>query len=289
MKRTRRQKWVAGDVASWVLGVTLGLILGIALLIVVPRLGQAQGEAKAGEEGTIIADGGNQTSADATGSESEDVASSQNTNEGQANSAGSTGEGEATAAEGQDGESAAMGTNSGDEAEESVTSTEQGAQAEADTAAGETSTDETNTDAVSTSAQTGAGATVAPLGTAEADEARATGEIGSSTAKNTGEGNTAEEAITGEQTDSAGDVGAGQTIYASNCAGCHGANGQGGFGPSLVTADGPKSWTLAQFTTTLREGKTPERELAPTMPRFSEQQLSDAQIADLHAYIKSLN
>ncbi|MPY68207.1 c-type cytochrome [Deinococcus sp. SDU3-2] len=288
MKRTRRQRWVAGDVLSWVLGVTLGLILGIALLIVAPRLGQAQGEANAGEEGTIIAQGENQTGADATGSESEDVASSEGTSEGQAGSAGSTQEGEA-AAERQGGQSAGMGTNSGDEAEEGVTSTEQGAQAEADTAAGETSTNEANTDAVSTTDQTGAGATVAPLGTAEADEARATGEIGSSTAQNTGEGNTAEEAVTGQPTDSAGDTGAGQTIFASNCAGCHGANGQGGFGPSLVTADGPKSWTLAQFTTTLREGKTPERELAPTMPRYSEAQISDAQIVDLHAYIKTLN
>ena len=76
---------------------------------------------------------------------------------------------------------------------------------------------------------------------------------------------------------------------APSCAGCHGANGQGNIGPSLVTADGPRSWTLAQFTTTLREGKTPDRELSATMPRFGEAQISDAQVADLQAYIKTLN
>ncbi len=90
-------------------------------------------------------------------------------------------------------------------------------------------------------------------------------------------------------TEAVGDAQAGQTVFAGNCAGCHGANGQGQIGPSLVTADGPKSWTLAQFTTTLREGKTPERELSATMPRFGEAQISDTQIADLQAYIKTLN
>jgi mono/diheme cytochrome c family protein len=90
-------------------------------------------------------------------------------------------------------------------------------------------------------------------------------------------------------TEAAGDAQAGQTVFAGNCAGCHGANGQGQIGPSLVTTDGPRSWTLAQFATTLREGKTPERELSATMPRYGEAQISDAQVADLHAYIKTLN
>ncbi|WP_051363393.1 c-type cytochrome [Deinococcus murrayi] len=271
MKRTRRQKWVAGDVLSWVLGVTLGLILGVALLIVVPRLGQAQGEAKAGPEGTIVAQGeGNTATTDARGNEAQNTAA-QGTSEGQAGSPSSTDE-----------NTAAQGTQaSGDEREEGVTSTEAGAQAEADTAAPQ--------EAPSQSDQTAASGSVAPRAGAAEDEAHATGEIGSSTAQNTTERNTAEEAITGAPTGAEGNAQAGQTVFASNCAGCHGANGQGAFGPSLVAADGPKSWTLAQFTTTLREGRTPERELAPTMPRYSEAQLSDAQILDLHAYIKSLN
>ncbi len=86
-----------------------------------------------------------------------------------------------------------------------------------------------------------------------------------------------------------GDATAGGKTYAVSCAGCHGANGEGQIGPSLVTADGPNGWTLAQFTTTLREGKTPERELGAVMPRFDEKQLTDSDIANLQAFIKTLN
>ncbi|MHA0041376.1 c-type cytochrome [Deinococcus sp. PEB2-63] len=86
-----------------------------------------------------------------------------------------------------------------------------------------------------------------------------------------------------------GDAVAGEKSYAVSCAGCHGANGQGVVGPSLVAANGPKDWTLAQFTTALREGKAPEKELAATMPRFSDAQLTDSDIANVQAYIKTLN
>ncbi|WP_139322875.1 c-type cytochrome [Deinococcus marmoris] len=87
-----------------------------------------------------------------------------------------------------------------------------------------------------------------------------------------------------------GDAAAGTTIFASNCAGCHGAGGGGGIGANLLTSDGPKGWTLAQFTTTLREGKIPTgRELSAVMPRFADAQLSDTQIADVLAHIKTLN
>ncbi|ALW87633.1 c-type cytochrome [Deinococcus actinosclerus] len=115
----------------------------------------------------------------------------------------------------------------------------------------------------------------------------AAGEGASSAAGEAAAGGTSDSAA--GDTEAAGDAQAGQTVFAGNCAGCHGANGQGQIGPSLVTADGPKSWTLAQFTTTLREGKTPDRELSATMPRFGEAQISDTQIADLQAYIKTLN
>ncbi|MDO4263865.1 MAG: hypothetical protein Q4C67_06675 [Deinococcus sp.] len=48
-------------------------------------------------------------------------------------------------------------------------------------------------------------------------------------------------------------------------------------------------WDLAGFTQTLRQGQTPDgRELAPTMPRFSESQLSDQEIANIHAWVQSL-
>jgi mono/diheme cytochrome c family protein len=90
-------------------------------------------------------------------------------------------------------------------------------------------------------------------------------------------------------TTDAGDVSAGQAKFVSSCAACHGAQGGGGIGAALNTADGPKSWTLDQFKLTLREGKTPERMLNATMPRFSPEQVSDAEIANIHAYIKTLN
>ena len=33
----RKNRWTAGNVTSWLLGVTLGLIVGVVLLIVIPR------------------------------------------------------------------------------------------------------------------------------------------------------------------------------------------------------------------------------------------------------------
>ncbi|PTA68198.1 c-type cytochrome [Deinococcus arcticus] len=84
-----------------------------------------------------------------------------------------------------------------------------------------------------------------------------------------------------------GDNTAGGDLYASKgCAGCHGPQGQGGVGPSMAKV---KDWSLEQFTATLREGKTPERVLSAAMPRFTEQQLTDSDIANLFSYVKTLN
>lgn len=92
-----------------------------------------------------------------------------------------------------------------------------------------------------------------------------------------------------EGAETQGDGQAGAKTYASSCAGCHGAEAKGGVGPSLVNADGPKAWTLAQFTTTLREGKTPERELSALMPRFTDAQLTDSDIANIYWFLKTQN
>lgn len=116
-----------------------------------------------------------------------------------------------------------------------------------------------------------------------ATEASAEGEAAS------GEAATEEAAGDAATEAAAGNAEAGQTVYVGNCAACHGPNGQGQIGPSLVGEDGPKGWTLAQFTATLREGKTPDRQLSAAMPRYAETQISDEQIADLQAYIKTLN
>ncbi|MCY1703275.1 c-type cytochrome [Deinococcus sp. SL84] len=84
-----------------------------------------------------------------------------------------------------------------------------------------------------------------------------------------------------------GDAAASQTLFAGTCGGCHGAQGQGALGPAMTA--NANQWDLAGFTQTLREGKTPDgRELAPTMPRFSEGQLSDQDIANIHAWVQSL-
>ncbi|WP_019587558.1 hypothetical protein [Deinococcus apachensis] len=62
----------------------------------------------------------------------------------------------------------------------------------------------------------------------------------------------------------------------------------GGLGPSLVAANGPTEWTLAPFSEAVQQGHAPDHELAPTMPRFSPQQITDANLADIQAYLKAL-
>ncbi|MEF2277129.1 cytochrome c [Deinococcus sp. YIM 134068] len=83
----------------------------------------------------------------------------------------------------------------------------------------------------------------------------------------------------------------GGTLYAGNCAGCHGAQAQGGVGPGLAET---KGWTLAAFGQAVLHGEAPEgRTLASVMPRFADTGLdgappTDEQIKVLHEYIKGL-
>ncbi|MFN8510477.1 MAG: cytochrome c [Deinococcaceae bacterium] len=84
----------------------------------------------------------------------------------------------------------------------------------------------------------------------------------------------------------------GKEIYASNCQGCHAPDGAGGVGPKLAKSE-VATWTLAQFEEAVLKGKTPTRELGATMPRFASgfsggNAPSDQELADLHAYLKSL-
>ena len=94
-----------------------------------------------------------------------------------------------------------------------------------------------------------------------------------------------EPAETAAAAETQGDATAGGKSYATSCAGCHGAEGQGAIGPALENVN---EWTLAQFTTVLREGKTPERELGAVMPRFTDAQLTDSDVANVYAFIKTL-
>ncbi|MXV20094.1 c-type cytochrome [Deinococcus xianganensis] len=138
-------------------------------------------------------------------------------------------------------------------------------------------------------AQTGENGAVPASGEAVTGDETVASQEGSSTDTDTAGSTGQQPAETAAAAETQGDAVAGEKSYAVSCAGCHGANGQGVVGPSLVAANGPKDWTLAQFTTSLREGRTPERELAATMPRFSDAQLTDSDIANVQAYIKTLN
>ncbi|SEJ73026.1 Cytochrome C oxidase, cbb3-type, subunit III [Deinococcus reticulitermitis] len=106
-------------------------------------------------------------------------------------------------------------------------------------------------------------------------------------------GNTnANRAAAGEDNNDAsaqGDAAAGEAKFAANCAACHGQGGVGGgVGPAINTPDGPKAWSLEEFTLTLREGRTPTKTLNAVMPRYVATQITDQEIANLHAYIKGL-
>lgn len=103
-----------------------------------------------------------------------------------------------------------------------------------------------------------------------------------------GESATAEGAVAAASTaDSAsGDAEAGKNKFATSCAGCHGANAEGGIGPKLNVT---KTWSLEQFTAAVREGKAPEKTLSAVMPHFTAEQLSDAEMANIHAFLQTLN
>lgn len=76
----------------------------------------------------------------------------------------------------------------------------------------------------------------------------------------------------------AGNADNGKQVFASqSCGGCHGADAQGGVGPLI----GPPPGSIAQFATSVRQ---------PTgqMPPYSDKQVSDQELADLYAYLKTV-
>lgn len=83
----------------------------------------------------------------------------------------------------------------------------------------------------------------------------------------------------GSSTDTApsGDAAAGQQTYASlPCIGCHGENAEGSMGPMLA---GFSSWE--KFKTIVRGGED-------AMPKFGTEKVSDQQLADIFAWLSSL-
>ena len=82
----------------------------------------------------------------------------------------------------------------------------------------------------------------------------------------------------------------GQALFAGNCAGCHGATAGGAIGPALIPS---AAWSAEQFKEAVLHGKSPTKELAPTMPRFATTGIdgaaaTDEQINAIHEYIGSL-
>lgn len=87
----------------------------------------------------------------------------------------------------------------------------------------------------------------------------------------------------------AGDAAVGQAKFAANCAACHGANAEGGMGGMAPKLDKVKGWTLDQFKTALRDLKAPEKTLAPPMMKFTADQVTDAEVAGIYAWLKTVN
>lgn len=77
-------------------------------------------------------------------------------------------------------------------------------------------------------------------------------------------------------------IAAGRALYAkTGCAGCHGLSGQGGIGPMTGPRLGARpDLPLEAFAYLVRNPVT-------AMPPYSEKVLSDAEVADIHAYLLS--
>ena len=83
--------------------------------------------------------------------------------------------------------------------------------------------------------------------------------------------------VANAQTSTSGDAQKGKELYLNySCYACHSYDGHGGAGPRLV----PLALTAARFTAYVHN---PRR-----MPPYTDKVLSDAQLGDLFAYIKSM-
>lgn len=295
MNRTRNTHWVAGSVVSWMLGVTLGVIVGITLLIATPlmmRPAQQTAAAEGRQAGGQEQEGGRETVSgmESPGGEGEGTLGTPQ-KEGEGATAGGEGAGG-------DDDSTGMGPEGG-EVGNTGTGAARTSNDNQDIATEDAGEDDParqrSVEAPEGSAAAGPDGTgVQEIGTEHSsgnstqgsDTGPGTSPDGGKQEQNTpaapgGTGNA------GSGAPAAGDAGAGKTLFASSCGGCHGQNGQGGIGPAMT--DDANKWTLAQFTAAVRQGKAPDRELGPAMPRFSKAQLSDADLASIHAYVTSLN
>lgn len=157
--------------------------------------------------------------------------------------------------------------------------------------------------AASQAAAEGAAATKAEAPAADPEAAQPTAEAtdatdGVNNAGSNTDGNTNEPGTTGNRPEdmaaaqpdtnaasATGDAAAGAEKFAGTCAGCHGANAEGGVGPALNVV---KDWSVEDFTTALREGRSPSKTLSAVMPRFVATQVSDQDITNILAHLKGL-
>lgn len=79
----------------------------------------------------------------------------------------------------------------------------------------------------------------------------------------------------------AGNVQNGEKVFTSEkCAGCHGPQGEGGTGQIAAPRIGPPRFGLPMFLDAVRNAKAP-------MPSFSTSQVSDADLADVFAFLST--
>jgi len=76
-------------------------------------------------------------------------------------------------------------------------------------------------------------------------------------------------------------VNGGKVFSSEKCADCHGSQGEGGKGTIAGPRIGPPRFALAMFVDAVRNAKAP-------MPSFSSRDISDAALADVYAFLKTI-
>ncbi|WP_026332578.1 c-type cytochrome [Deinococcus apachensis] len=236
------------------------------------------GGAKAGENGAVAADGGEDS-----GGAGADAGTTSNQNGGTTTDGGTktTETGSGT----ESGGTGSTGGGSGDASGEQTGGT--------GTTGDQSSTDQTGGDqttAPQNNSLRGEGQPNVPSPTVQGSEETQLGQTGASnTEKATAASGGLSDSKAAEVSSAlSGDTAEGQKKFVATCSGCHGQNGEGGIGPALNAATGPGSWDIGQFEAAVRQGHAPDHELGPIMPRFTKEQLSDEDLTDIYAYLKTL-